>query len=59
MHARDRILRGKPLNGKKPQRPRGQKNITSLIALLHTQISHMIALFSLSLSFRTPSLWDR
>ena len=56
MHARDRFLRGKPLNGKKPRCPKGQKNNTSLIAWLHTQISHTIALFSLSLSFSNPFL---
>ena len=47
----------KTLEWKKPRRPRGQKDNTRLIALLHTQISHTIALFSLG--FRTPPSWDR
>ena len=41
------VLRGKPLNGKKPRRPLGQENCTRSWFINYTLISHTIALRSL------------
>ena len=49
------ILCGKPLNGKKPRRPRGQKNNTRLIALFtHLDLSYNCSLLSV---FEPPPRW--
>ena len=56
MHARDKVLRGKPLNGKKPRRPLGQENNTRFDDRLHTQVSHTIALGPPSLKYSDPPI---